>query len=151
MKEFNEEMCAKYFNQKLREDVKQRMRNAIARGRTIGCAPTGYQNDTKNKIVVRDPMTFPILQKALRTFLSGKHNVREIVYMVNAEGFRTKSGKIMNVVNMKKIMRNAYYAGYIVDRFAEGKPLRDGVHEPMVSKDEFERMQKALDVLEGKM
>jgi hypothetical protein len=136
---------AKYYSDRLSEQVRRGLKQAIEEGKTIGHAPVGYYHDRKHKVVVRDPVLFPMLQRAFKSVAAGLQDMRMLVGLVNSAGFRTKSGKPMDVQYMKKILRNPYYAGKIVNTLDKDRPLKNGIHEPMVTMDEFEKIQATLD------
>ena len=56
-------------------------------------------------------------------------------------GLRTSSGKKLDANRLQKMLRNPFYAGII----RMSGQVYPGIHEPLVSKATFERVQRALD------
>ena len=113
-------------------------------------APLGYINDKfgekGNKKVLKDPERFPLVRKMWDMVLTGDYCISQIRRMANEEwGLRTLPLKRLG--NRKlcmscvyKILTNPFYYGEFI---YDGETYQ-GAHEPMITKEEFDRVQKLL-------
>ncbi|MFP5234340.1 MAG: recombinase family protein [Acidobacteriota bacterium] len=140
---------SKYYVDSLIENIRRGNRARRERGWMTSKAPMGYLNgrsSTGEKIIVPDPVRFPVLQKLWRLFLSGGYSVPELRRIANNEmGLRTlkrrrSGGNPLSVSGIYRVLSNPVYTGQIVH---EGRTY-PGRHQPMVSVAEFERVQTLL-------
>lgn len=136
---------SKYYVDNLSENVKRGNRAKIALGWRPSHAPIGYENDTKTKTTVKDIERFPIVRKIFDLALTNVYSVRRITAQTHAWGLTTPKrkrmgGKFLSISNTYNLLTNPFYAGAL-DWGGERYP---GAHEPMVTWDEFERVQQYL-------
>lgn len=137
---------SKYYSDALSENVRRGNRTKVEMGWRPSQLPLGYINDPETKTARRDPDRFPLIRKMWEMMLSGAYNPSQIQERANLEwGFRTPSkgkrrGGPIQTSTMYRMLSNEFYAGLI--RW-EGK-LYPGKHEPVVSIDEFEQVQRLL-------
>lgn len=104
-----------------------------------------------DKTILYDPIRFPLIKKCWELFLTGTYSVSQILDKLNNEwGYRTPKrkrigGKPMAKSQLYGIFTEPFYYGYYE------YPDKDGVlgwykgnHKPMVTKDEFEKVQVLL-------
>ena len=72
---------------------------------------------------------------------TGSYSLRPLSNELYKRGLRTKSGKRLYQNRLLKMLRNPFYMG-IVRMSGETYP---GIHQPLVSKAVFDRVQRALD------
>ncbi|WGQ09012.1 recombinase family protein [Pedobacter gandavensis] len=119
------------------------IRRARKEGRLMGIAPLGYANKcTENGRKYIKP-NFPlanIIQDAFSVIAKGKYPVDQVWKMA------VKKGLPCSRNNFRKLIRNPVYAGKIfVPAFKEEpEQLVDGQHEPIISTEVFERVQRIL-------
>lgn len=53
---------SQYYSAKLSKDVKRGIEQKLRLGQKPGVAPEGYLNDRVNKLIIPDPMRFPLLR-----------------------------------------------------------------------------------------
>lgn len=121
----------------------------------------GY--DRNGKELVINPEQARTVRKIYDWYLDG-FGVRKIKYELEKEGILTSTGKTRwYESNISKILKNPFYAGIIeyhkqftpdfleqkkINNFGEIERLRvKGRHEPIVTEDEFNRVQE---IMEGK-
>ncbi len=134
----------------LKKGVKRGLQSKLEKGWLPCSAPLGYLN-TKTEIrgenyIVKDPERFNVIRKAWDLMLTGNHTPPKILDILNNEwGFKTrqtkrKGGKEMARSTIYAIFTNQFYAGLIpyMGKVYEGK------QEPMVTLDEFDRVQILL-------
>jgi DNA invertase Pin-like site-specific DNA recombinase len=140
---------SKYYVDSLIENIRRGNRARRERGWMTSRAPMGYLNgrsSTGEKVIVPDPVRFPILQRLWKLFLSGGYSAPELQRIANNEmGLRTmkrrrSGGNPLSVSGIYRIFSNPFYAGDLVH---EGRTY-PGKHQPMVSLAEFERVQTLL-------
>lgn len=137
---------SKYYVDNLSENVKRGYRAKVERGWRPNAVPLGYLNDKETKTIVRDPVHFPLVRRIYDLMLTGGYRPKQIGLMARDEwGFRTpkkkrSGGTPLSMATIYRILSNPFYAGILV---WEGQTY-PGKHEPLVTIDEFERVQELL-------
>ncbi len=102
-------------------------------GLHVGLVPLGYKSElssNKRERKVPDPATMPALLMALKEYATGTISYREVADRLNAQGFRTKAGKLFTGYNIRDILSNRFYEGKVI--YHEGladEQVIDGSHE----------------------
>jgi site-specific DNA recombinase len=141
---------ADQYSRDLSKNVKRGQQSKLDKGWRPGTAPIGYLNTKteargENYLVI-DPERFPLIRKAWDLMLTGNYTVDEICDKLNNEwGFRTritrkKHSRPIARSTLYHIFTSLFYAGIMQ---YGGKEL-PGKHEPMVSLDEYDRVQFIL-------
>ncbi len=118
-----------------------------------GIAPLGYLNskveERGNKTIFRDPARFDAVRRMWDLMLTGNASPTRIQKIANDEwGFRTRQtkktgGKPISRSTIYRIFADPFYYGRF--EYPRGSGLYyPGLHEPMVTKAEFECVQKIL-------
>lgn len=137
---------SKYYVDNLSQNVRRGIRARVERGWLPGVAGIGYLNDKVNKTVIADPERFDLIQRMLELMLTGAHSPRDLWRMAKDEwGLRTaKRGKIggapLSLSAVYRILTNPFYAGVIT----WGGKTYPGKHPPMITLDQFDRIQELL-------
>lgn len=137
---------SKYYVDNLSENVKRGNRAKLAQGWRPNYAPLGYLNDKQTKTIVVDPDYSLVIRRVYDLMLQARFSVREIACIARDEwGFRTPKrrrigGGSLSASSVHKILTNAFYAGII---YWDGR-VYQGKHKPLVTLDEFERVQGLL-------
>lgn len=140
----------------LRKGVLRGFRGKLEKGWRPGPAPPGYVNDTEKekgkRTISPDPERFGLIRRAWDLMLTGNCSVREIQTIADEEwGLRSRKtekqgGKPYSVSKWYRIFTMPFYYGKF--RFKEPGTdeyrLYEGAHEPMITKQEFERVQYLL-------
>lgn len=110
-------------------------------------APLGYLNDITKKQGLRDiladPKTFDLVRKMWDLLLTGHYSPQRIWFIATNEwGLRHREGKPFSRSKIYELFTNIFYTGkhYIY----AGVTYDNGVHQPMISLDEYDRAQKIL-------
>lgn len=108
-------------------------------------APLGYLNDVTKKQGLRDilidPKTFGLVRKMWDLLLTGHYSPQRIwVIATNEWGLRHREGKPFSRSKLYELFTNLFFTGQFV---YQGK-VYQGVHEPMISLEEYDRAQKIL-------
>jgi site-specific DNA recombinase len=141
---------SQYYSSKLTHDVKRGMESKVKKGWFPHRAPAGYLNDTYKekgqKTISPDPDRFPLIRKAFDTFLTGAYPATQVLDKLNNEwGYRSPKrkkigGKKMSLNSIYNVLSNVFYAGY----FVENGVIHEGKHEPMITLEEYRRVQTLL-------
>jgi len=137
---------SKYYSDALSENVKRGNRTKLEKGWRPNHAPLGYLNDPVTKTIIPDPMRFPLIRRMFDLVLAGAYSPRQITIMARDDwGFRTPKtkrcgGTPIALSTMYRILGNQFYAGVIN---WDGRPY-PGKHIPIVTLDEFARVQRLL-------
>jgi site-specific DNA recombinase len=134
---------SKYYSDALSENVKRGNRTKVEKGWRPNQPPLGYLNDPLTRTIVMDQERFAAVRRMFDLMLTGAYSVRRICEVVRDDwGFRTRQrrrsgGKPVALSGVYKILKNPFYAGILV---WAGK-IYQGAHDPIVTIDEFERVQ----------
>jgi site-specific DNA recombinase len=137
---------SKYYSDALSENVKRGNRTKAARGWRPNGAPLGYHNDPASKTIKVDPVYFPMIRRAFDMVLTGGVSAREIARIAREEwGVRMpkkprSGGQPIATSSVHKMLTNPFYAGVFI---WEGQ-IHQGAHDPVVTLDEFKRVQELL-------
>ena len=144
---------SQYFSAKLSKDVSRGLQKKAQMGWLPGKAPPGYLNTPDRvqgtRVILRDPDRFPLVRRMWDILLSGKHSVPAVLRIANDEwGYRTpkrrKGGDMpLSMSGIYKIFHNPFYTGRFEYPRNSGH-WRDGKHEPMITQEEFRRVQILL-------
>ncbi len=120
----------------------------------------GYYKVDKNKMII-DEEQAEIVRYIFREYINGK-GTTTIAHELEKRGYKTSTGgSRWSASYLTRVLRNPFYCGTIVYRkqyvpdYLEQKRVKnsgqvekvvvEGSHEPIISKEDFERAQKILD------
>ena len=146
------EWMDEYYIVRLSGEVKRGMTEKALRGQPNNPAPIGYDMNNKQFTVNRDEAE--IIKSIFSLFVGGL-SASQIAERLNADGYRTRKGNLFESRTVKYILQNPVYAGYIRwsrdGRMASNRHfdsenfiIRKGLHEPIISDDEYTAAQKRL-------
>ncbi|TSC77460.1 MAG: resolvase domain-containing protein [Parcubacteria group bacterium Gr01-1014_29] len=132
----------------LRKNVKRGTESKLQKGWKPNLAPLGYLNDKAEKTITKDPERFNLIRKMWDLMLTGSYTPPKILDIANHEwGFKTRTfnkkgygGKPLSRSGIYKIFTNIFYAG-VIDYYGT---QYSGKHEPMITIEEFDRVQMLL-------
>ena len=131
---------AQYENDVKRDRTITGMKRAIEDGRWAWRAPIGYKqtrDDLKKPLLVPTDESIFVIE-AFELANARLHTQVEIVQKLKNKGFKRVTKNLLN-----RILRNVIYAGLIkVPWFPD---YIDAIHEPIISKDTYFRVQRILD------
>jgi DNA invertase Pin-like site-specific DNA recombinase len=137
---------SKYYVDSLSENVRRGNRTKLQHGWLPGMAPIGYLNDKESKTIIADPERFSLVQQMWQMMLTGAYTPLRIWEIATQDwGLRTlkrkrMGGKLICLSAVYKMLTNSFYAGVLA---WEGKTF-PGKHPPMVTIDDFDRVQQLL-------
>ena len=122
-------------------NIQRGIREKIRRGVFCGKAPLGYYNEPRLRTIEPHPKNFGKVRKILKNFATGNFSLTAIqkqMAKAGLVGYRTKKPPRLNTID--KMLRNPFYYGVFVHK----GELHQGAHVPMLSKQTFDDIQKAL-------
>lgn len=138
-------LMAKNYIDNLSEETKKGMTEKAAQGIWPSVAPLGYVNvegANGKRVIEVDPETASMVVRIFEWYSSGKYSIRELGKKARAAGFTHKrSGRPLPTSSIQTMLRNRIYTG----AFEWNGQLYDGVHDPIVPYEEWERVQGILD------
>ncbi len=110
------------------------------RGDFPGLAPIGYINDTRIKLVAVDKKKAKIVKRAFELYAEGNWRLEDAGNFFAENGIKTKGNKPLKRDQVSYLLANPFYYG----NFRYGRELYEGNHEPIVSKQLYDKVQDAL-------
>lgn len=138
-------MAKKYVDD-LSDNVKRGIRAKLAQGWWPGVPPIGYLNDQVNHTIVKDPDRFSLIRRMWELMLTGLYTPPQIHAIATHKwGLRTRVSRRMGGGPMAraavyKMFTNPFYHG-VIEHLGE---RYQGAHPPMVTRNEFKRVQEIL-------
>lgn len=130
----------------LRKNTKRGMEGKADRGWLPSRAPVGYLNERLEHTILPDPDRFHLVRKMWELMLTGNFSPPKIAEIANKEwGFRTAKtkraggGEFATSV-IYKMFVNVFYTGM----FEWSGRLYKGNHKPMITLEEYDRVQEIL-------
>ena len=138
-------MAKKYVDD-LSDNTKRGHRTKLRQGWRPGPVPLGYLNDKVSKTIVRDPERFEVVRAIWEMMLTGLYTPNAIHKRAADEwGLRLRLTRIgkggpVSRITVYNMLTNPFYYGAIE---SAGERLQ-GAHDPMVTKEEFDKVQSIL-------
>ena len=137
-------VMAKNYIDNLSEEIEKGMKEKAEQGIFPSRAPIGYINAIcgDKKFIQPDPVYAPLIRKVYDLYSTGSYSLLEVTRIAHQEGLVSReSGAKVPRGTIAKILNNpVYYGDFIWDH----KQYR-GSHEPLISREQFNRVQEILD------
>jgi site-specific DNA recombinase len=130
----------------LREESKKGFYGRLKQGYFPMRAPLGYLDNGAARAKTPDPATAPLVRQAFRLYASARYDLHSLGKELQRLGLRRGDGGAYHVNRLSKVLNNPFYYGLI--RIKKSGQCFSGLHEPLISKATFERVQA---VLQGKL
>jgi site-specific DNA recombinase len=144
---------ADQFTRDLSKNVKRGLETKLKMGWYPSRAPLGYLNtvirEKGENIIVADPERFDMVNQMWQMMLTGRYTPPQIIEIANKEwNFKTRTtkkfaGTALCRASIYKMFNNRFYCGYFEYPKGSGNWYK-GLHKPMVTEEEFERVQNLL-------
>jgi site-specific DNA recombinase len=133
------------------EDIKYKMGQKAKNGGTLGVAKIGYKNirityeGREVRTIDIDPNRAPFVTMAFELYATGNYTFHELRDALTDAGLRTKGNRRygprpISLHSLGNMLRDRYYLGYVTYDDIE----YPGRHEPLITPEIFERVQKVL-------
>ena len=129
----------------LREESKKGFYGRIKQGLFPLPAPVGYLDMGQGKPKELDPVKAPLVRRAFQLYATGSWTLEPLCEELYRSGLRNRRGGAVSLNGLSTILNNPFYMG-IIRLLSTGETFQ-GVHEPLISKSLFDRVQL---VLQGK-
>lgn len=128
-------------------NVRRELRTRAELGLRPGVAPTGYLNekrmDRKCHVLV-DPERAPVIKKIFERVANDRWSGRRLYHWLRFDlNFYSRGNKPLSLSNIYKILTNPFYYG-VFEYPKEGGNWYTGIHEPLITKDLFDKTQEQL-------
>ncbi len=135
---------AKLENDNRGVNVKRGLKAKCEMGIRPGVAPIGYLNVINNNRiseVVPDRERDWVVQEMFKRVAEKGHSGRTIQKWLKEIGFKTKNDKLLALSKIYSTLKNPFYYG----EFQYGDDWYKGIHEPLVTKQLWDKAQKQLE------
>jgi site-specific DNA recombinase len=140
---------AKLENDNRGVNVKRGMKTKCELGFRPNLTPLGYLNDHYSgkgqKKVFIDQKKAPVIVQAFTKVAEEHSSGRDIYNWMKEIGFTTRSGKLMTLSSIYRMLNNPYYCGIFEFPEGSGKWYK-GSYESIISRELFDAVQKQLEV-----
>jgi len=129
----------------MQRNIRRAQDEKAARGWYPTRPPAGYQTNPETREVEMDPVRFPLIRRAWDLLLTRNYNVARVHRKLAEWGYhayrsRGRQGQSIGRSRLYLLFDNPFYYGEFIFR---GQRYR-GKHPPMVSREEFERVQTII-------
>ena len=126
----------------------ENMKAAYNAGRWQWKAKIGYLNakgpkGSKTNIPIKDPDRFIVVQKGLKAFTTGVFSISDLTGMYKTWGLTSRmTNKPLTVSSISRMLRDPFYCGMMK---SSEWGLSKGLHEAMITKEEYNKNISILD------
>ena len=134
-------LMAKNYIDNLSEETRKGMIEKAEQGIYPSFAPLGYMNVEQKgkKVIIADPDRAPLVIKLFEWYATGEYSLNQLTRKVKEEGLvYRKTGNDIGRSVIHRIITNPIYYG----AFWWKGTLYEGLHEPLISKGLFDRVQE---------
>ncbi len=138
---------AEFYSAKLSQEIRKGLDQKAAQGGWPGRAPFGYRNvrrdggGRRGESVLAPDQQAPLVVWAFERYATGELSVAALTEHLAERGLRNRLGNPPGTSAIHGMLRSPVYAGVVRWRGVD----RDGTHEPLVSRELFEKVQTVLD------
>lgn len=144
---------ATQYSRDLAKHVKRGLSAKVLAGQRPSLSPLGYKNSRtrergKEEILI-DEIRFPLVKKVFELMLTGRYSVLQIIKEAEKIGLTMRDFKNtpdknrLSKSNMYQLLTNTFYYGEFEYPQKSGNWFQ-GSHEPMITKEEFDKVQFVL-------
>jgi site-specific DNA recombinase len=126
----------------LREETRKGFYGRLKQGLYPLPAPIGYFDEGRGKAKSIDPVRGPLVRKAFELYSTGAHNLKTLQQEMLRLGLRNRNGRELGRTALSTILNNPFYLGLM--RLKRTSELFPGIHQPLVKKYVFDRVQAIL-------
>jgi site-specific DNA recombinase len=136
-------LMSKNYIDNLSEEVRKGMTEKAAQGEYPSGAPYGYVNmkDNGRNTIKIDPQTAPFVKKMFELYATGSYSLLSLRKKMTADGMVYKNGKNFYTSKVETILNNEFYIGVF---HWKGKRYDNATHEPLISRELFNRVQTVM-------
>jgi site-specific DNA recombinase len=130
----------------LSKNVKRGMRSKWEKGWKTGLAPLGYLNDLTDNTIKKDSERFELVRKMWDLMLTGAYTPEKVSKIASQKwGLTTvKRKRIGGIPIPRTTIYNIFKQTFYYGEFEVSGEIFKGAHEPMITRNEFDRVQRFL-------
>ena len=122
------------------------MQKKVEMGGWAGVAPLGYKNVNIGTLerplrVIQQNESAPLVKEMFYLYAGGSIGLRDLTDVMNKKGLRSRRDNQIARSVIAETLRNPVYYGQILFK----KKLYEGKHEPLISKDLWDKVQDRID------
>jgi len=126
----------------LREETRKGFYGRLKQGLYPLQAPIGYLDNGKGKEKTIDPIKGPLLRKAFELYGTTRYTLLTLGDELHRLGLRNHNGGRVTRTGISTLLNNPFYMGLI--RIRRTNETFAGIHEPLIGKALFDRVQNVL-------
>jgi site-specific DNA recombinase len=130
------------FIRNLREEVRKGFYGRLKQGFFPIQSPIGYLDNGKAKSKTICPTMGPLVRKTFELYATGHYSIDTLRDEVTRIGLRNKRGNILHKNSLAYVLHNPFYYGLM--HIKRTNQTFVGNHEPIISKELFDRVQALL-------
>ena len=130
------------FIRNLKEETRKGMCGRLKQGIYPFPAPLGYLDEGKAKPKGVDTVKGPLVRQIFELYGAGRYGLHALVAEMERRGLRNKRGGKLTRNGLSTILNNPFYIGLI--RVRKTGQTYPGLHQPLISKALFDRVQENL-------
>jgi site-specific DNA recombinase len=138
------------------EDIRYKMGQKVKNGGSVGVAKIGYRNvrlqfeGREVRTIDVDPDRGHLVRMAFELYATGNYGFHDLRDALTDAGLRTKGTRRygprpVSLHSLGNLLRDRYYLGYVTHDGIE----YPGRHEPLITPEVFDRVQRVLDAERG--
>ncbi|MEW6610621.1 MAG: recombinase family protein [Patescibacteria group bacterium] len=133
---------SKYFIDNLAENIQRGIRQKLRRGEYPGLAPVGYLNELRHHTIIKDPERWEGIRRLFEAYATGNYTLEDLQKLSLSLGLVSRrTGKAIVLSKLQEMLKNPFYYGV----FRHKGEMYQGVHEPIISKQLFETVQRVME------
>src|SRR5258708_38799630 len=135
-------LMAKNYIDNLSEETRKGMAEKAESGVFPHRAPVGYRNDTETRTIVVDSHRADYVRQLFEAYATGRYSIEDLHQRCVRDGFNLPGSKARTIPRSKVeyLLKNPFYTG----QFRWKKRLYAGTHEPIVSRELYDRVQETF-------
>lgn len=130
------------YSRNLRDEVKKGLYGRLKQGLYPFRAPLGYLDQGGGKTKTIDPIRGPLVRRAFELYTTRRYSLDTLRVELHRQGLRARRGKALSRESLSAILNNPFYMGLM--RVARTGERFAGTHEPLVTRNLFDRVQAIL-------
>lgn len=126
----------------LKEEIHKGINGRLREGLITWRAPLGYIDNGKGKKKTLCPLKAPLVRQAFDAYASGRYTLETLSEELWRRGLRNQREGRLTIGGLAKLLNNPFYIGLI--RHKKDGAMYKGAHDPLISKDLFEKVRERL-------
>ncbi len=129
---------AQWYLENLSAEAVKAKEQMFIEGRHNGKLPFGYLKNEETKKAEIVPHEADLIQQCFEMYLTGEYGDDKLAEFMDKEGVRTRRNRVWSKDSIRFMMRNEFYYGMVAHR----NKIRRGAHDPIISKELYDRCQQ---------